>query len=189
MAAPPKPAPAIVVAAIRAGSADHAANLLHTKLDPGGPAFPGALAAYTGDLLICEDAVTHRATNCAAVAVLPDRGAVPGLMGGRRFPADPGVPGVRGAGAQAHHPPDRLPYRLERRGAGERFGRSPTMRRASEMPWVERIVRADQRGIDSARALNVADAERWGVTFVPGREVVRDGIGRGLAAIPEGAEM
>jgi agmatinase len=57
------------------------------------------------------------------------------------------------------------------------------------MDHVARIVQVGQRGSGSARESDVADAVGWGVAFVSGREVARDGIGRALALIPEGAEV
>jgi agmatinase len=60
---------------------------------------------------------------------------------------------------------------------GERWGLSSTMRRASEMGHVERIVQVGQRGIGSARAGDLADARAWGVEFVSGAEVAREGTG------------
>ncbi len=72
---------------------------------------------------------------------------------------------------------------------GERWGLSSTMRRASEMDHVARIVQVGQRGTGSARPSDVADATDWGVEFVSGREVARDGIGRALSLIPPGADV
>lgn len=69
---------------------------------------------------------------------------------------------------------------------GERWGLSSTMRRASELAHVAGIVQVGQRGIGSARPGDVADAEAWGVTFVPARAMARDGIARAVAAIPAG---
>ena len=72
---------------------------------------------------------------------------------------------------------------------GERLGLSSTMRRASEMEHVERIVQVGQRGIGSARPADHADALRWGVQFVPASEVAREGIARAAALVPRGAEV
>ena len=176
-------------AAIRAGSADYAANLLHMNFDLGGPTFPGRLAADAGDLTIGDDAAANRATIRAEVSAVLDRGAVPVLVGGDDSLPIPMLQAFEGRGRtltilqiDAH-----IDWRDEVQG--ERWGLSSTMRRASEMPWVERIVQVGQRGIGSARPSDVADAERWGVTFVSGREVMRDGIARALDAIPQGSDI
>jgi agmatinase len=50
---------------------------------------------------------------------------------------------------------------------GERWGLSSTMRRASEMAHVERIIQVGQRGMGSARPADMEDALRWGVHFIP----------------------
>ena len=72
---------------------------------------------------------------------------------------------------------------------GERLGLSSTMRRASEMEHVDAIIQVGQRGIGSARVQDVADADAWGVGFVPAGEVARYGIGRALDQIAEGSEV
>jgi len=72
---------------------------------------------------------------------------------------------------------------------GERLGLSSTMRRASEMGHVERIVQLGARGIGSARAVDLQDALDWGVEFVPAGEVARNGVWRAVDLIPDGAEV
>ena len=72
---------------------------------------------------------------------------------------------------------------------GERYGLSSNMRRASEMPWVERIVQVGARGIGSARPRDRQDAIDWGVRFIPMREVVKGGIDAVIDAIPEQANL
>jgi len=69
----------------------------------------------------------------------------------------------------------------------ETHGLSSNMRRASEMPWVERIVQVGARGIGSARAGEVADAESWGSKIVTAREVHESGIDAALRYVPDGA--
>lgn len=176
-------------AAIRAGAAAYAANLHHMNFDLGGPTFPGPAAADAGNLPIGGDAAANRDTIRAAVAAVLDRGAVPVLIGGDDSLPIPMLQAFEGRGRRltilqidAH-----IDWRDDVQG--ERWGLSSTMRRASEMGWVERIVQVGQRGIGSARPGDVADAAGWGVTFVPGREVMRDGIARALDAIPQGADI
>ena len=72
---------------------------------------------------------------------------------------------------------------------GERWGLSSTMRRASEMAHVERIIQIGQRGIGSARTGDLRDAVAAGVAFVPAGEVARAGVSRAVDLIPEGAEV
>ncbi|MDX1576199.1 MAG: arginase family protein, partial [Kiloniellales bacterium] len=72
---------------------------------------------------------------------------------------------------------------------GERFGLSSTMRRASEMPWVERIIQVGARAIGSARPEDYQDALDWGVHFVTAREVHDNGLEPILELVPEGAQV
>jgi agmatinase len=58
----------------------------------------------------------------------------------------------------------------------ETHGFSSTMRRASEMPHVWRIVQAGARGLGSARAEEVEAARSWGAHIVPARQVHQGGI-------------
>jgi len=72
---------------------------------------------------------------------------------------------------------------------GETWGLSSTMRRASEMDHVARIIQVGQRGIGSARPGDYQAALDAGVSFVPAREVAETGIARALSLIPEGAQV
>ena len=175
--------------AIRAASGDYAANVAHVNLDLGRVGFDPAVVADGGDVPTdAGDAAGNRARIGAAVARALEAGAVPVLLGG-----DDSLP-IPMLGAYAGGRPvtilqidAHIDWREEVQG--ERWGLSSTMRRASEMGHVERIVQVGQRGIGSARAGDLADARAWGVEFVPAREVAREGIGRALSLIPEGAEV
>jgi len=73
--------------------------------------------------------------------------------------------------------------------SGETRGLSSNMRRASEMPWVEKIIQVGARGIGSARPQDRQDAIDWGVQFLPMREVVRQGVEVIIDAIPAGSRL
>lgn len=177
-------------AAIRAGAAAYAANLAHMNFDLGGPTTAGARVVDAGDLAIsATDAAANRAVIAAAVGTILNKGAVPVLIGGDDSLPIPMLQAFAGRGREivilqidAH-----IDWRDEVQG--ERWGLSSTMRRASEMAHVTRIVQVGQRGIGSARMSDVAEARDWGVQFVSGREVHQAGIGRALALIPEGADV
>lgn len=178
-------------AAIRTAGADYAANLSHMNFDLGGPIFPGGVSAVdAGDLpQDLADPEGNRARIFGAVSQVLDRGGVPLLIGG-----DDSLPipmleayGARSRGITILQIDAHIDWRDE--VGGERLGLSSNMRRASEMAHVEAIIQVGQRGIGSARMQDVADAENWGVAFVPAGEVARTGIGRAIDLIPAGAEV
>lgn len=178
-------------AAIRAAGAAYAANLEHVNFDLGGPVLPEGVAAVdAGDLPQDEgDAAGNRSRLFGAVSLVLDRGGVPVLIGG-----DDSVPipmleayAERGRRYTVLQIDAHIDWRDE--VGGERLGLSSTMRRASEMAHVERIVQLGQRGIGSARSQDFRDALDWGVHFVPGGEAARHGIWRAVDLIPDGAEV
>lgn len=177
--------------AIRAAGAAYAANLAHVDFDLGGPMLPeGVRAVDAGDLPVLErDAGGNRALIAAAVERIVAQGAVPVLLGGDDSVPIPLLQALAANGRKltvlqidAH-----IDWREE--VEGERWGLSSTMRRASEMAHVERIIQVGQRGIGSARVADLRDATEWGVEFVPAGEVARAGVWRAVDLIPEGADV
>lgn len=69
---------------------------------------------------------------------------------------------------------------------GVREGYSSPIRRASEMPWVKRIVQLGMRGTGSARREEFEAARAWGADILTAYEVHRIGIEAVLARIPAG---
>lgn len=177
--------------AIRAAGVAYGAALGHVNFDLGGPVLPdGVVAVDAGDLpQDLDDAAGNRARIFGAIGQVLDAGAVPVLIGG-----DDSLPipmleafGARGRSFTILQIDAHIDWRGE--VEGERFGLSSTMRRASEMGHVERIIQVGQRGIGSARPSDVQDALDWGVAFVPGGEVARDGVWRAVDMVPDGAEV
>jgi agmatinase len=159
------------------------------NFDLGRVGFDPAAVADGGDVPVdADDPAGNRARIGAAVGRVLAARAVPVLLGGDDSLPIPMLGAFAGQGPvtvlqiDAH-----IDWRDEVQG--ERWGLSSTMRRASEMAHVERIVQAGQRGIGSARAGDLADAQAWGVNFVAGADVAREGIVRALELIPEGAEV
>ena len=113
-------------------------------------------------------------------------GAVPIMVGGDDSTPIPFIEGLASAGpltivqVDAH-----IDWRDER--YGELNGFSSTMRRASEMAHVERIIQVGIRGVGSARREEVEIARKWGAQIITARTVFRDGIGAVMAHVPEGA--
>ena len=178
-------------AAIRAGAAPYAANLAHMDFDLGGSIFGdgGITAVDCGD--VDTDEADHAASRDrirAAVGTLLDRGLVPLMLGG-----DDSVP-IPMLEAYAGRPPitilqidAHIDWREEVQG--ERLGLSSTMRRASEMGHVERIIQVGQRAIGSARVGDHADALAAGVEFVSARDLHAHGVAPVLELIPRGSEV
>ena len=178
-------------AAIRAASADYAANAGHVNFDLGTTTLPANHGVVdAGDLpQDPNDPSANRSRIFGAVGRILDIGAVPVLIGGDDSVQ---IPMLQAYGARdkdiwilqidAH-----IDWRDE--VEGETLGLSSTMRRASEMAHVAGMVQVGQRGIGSARPGDYRDARDHGVVFVPAGEVERAGVGRALDAIPEGADV
>jgi agmatinase len=176
--------------AIRAGMASRAATLTHMDFDLGGPLLPdGITAVDCGDLPINpDDAEGNRTAITAATRTLLDGGAVPIVLGGDDSVPIPMFHAFEGRGAftilqiDAH-----IDWRDEVQGI--RLGLSSPMRRASEMPWIKRIVQVGARGTGSARISDYSDAQASGVTFITAREIATQGIRTAIEAIPTGANL
>ena len=69
---------------------------------------------------------------------------------------------------------------------GETEGYSSPIRRASEMPWIDKIVQIGLRGIGSARAPEVDDARAYGADLISAYEMHDIGMDAVLDRIPDG---
>jgi len=69
---------------------------------------------------------------------------------------------------------------------GEKEGYSSPIRRASEMPWFDKIVQIGMRGIGSARTAEVNDAREYGADIITAYEMHDIGIDAVLDRIPDG---
>ena len=69
---------------------------------------------------------------------------------------------------------------------GETDGYSSPIRRASEMPWFDKIVQIGIRGIGSARTGEVDDAIAWGADIITAYEMHDMGMDAVLDRIPDG---
>ena len=176
--------------AIRHAIAGYSSNIHHIDFDLGGPIFPDTITAVDAGDLACTESnpAANRVAIRDAVATVVARGAVPIVIGGDDSVPIPVFEAFRDRGPftivqiDAH-----IDWREE--VAGERFGLSSTMRRASEMAHVERIVQVGQRGIGSARPGDFADAQAWGAVFVPGAAVHEHGIAPVLDVVPAGSQV
>jgi agmatinase len=178
-------------AAIRAAMAHYAATMSHYDFDLRGPllATGPAKAVDCGDLPFDEaDAPGNRERIRSAVSRILDRGATPIVIGGDDSVPIPLFQAFEGRGRftilqlDAH-----IDFREE--VDGERWGLSSTMRRASELPCIERIIQVGQRGVGSARPADYEAALARGVSFVPASALAANGIGQVLELVPRGANV
>ena len=178
-------------AALRNALAGDSQWLDHWDFDLGGPVFAGRdfRLADLGDLATnSHDGPANRAMIETATRCILKSGAVPIMIGGDDSVPIPFLAGFAGHGpitvvqVDAH-----IDWRQEREG--ERFGYSSTMRRASEMSHVERIIQVGIRGLGSARAGEVDDAKSWGARIVPARIIHEAGIDAALDQVPRGANV
>jgi agmatinase len=174
--------------AIRTASAAYTANAAHMDFDLGGPIFPSGpgSAADLGDLAYEEaEPAKNRDRIRDTVRAIIERGAVPVVIGG-----DDSVPIPMFQAFAGHGPLTlvQIDAHIDWRDevAGERLGLSSTMRRASEMAQIERIIQVGQRGIGSARVSDFEDARRYGVRFVPASALDGSGADSVVELVPEG---
>jgi len=175
--------------ALRAALASDAGWPDHWDFDLGGPLLgdPPAHFADAGNLATSPlDGPGNRALIREATSEILAGGARPILIGGDDSVPIPFIEAMAPLApltivqVDAH-----IDWRDARRG--EPFGFSSTMRRASEMPHVERIVQVGIRGLGSARAEEVETARAWGAEIVTARTLHREGLEAVLKHIPEGA--
>jgi agmatinase len=176
-------------AALRAVTSRYADKLDHHDYDLGGPLLggTGARVVDCGDVAgDPADPDDNRAVATAAVRTILGSGSVPVALGGDDSVVIPFLTAFEDHGplcvvqVDAH-----IDWRDE--VGGERHGYSSPMRRASEMPWVTHMVQVGLRGVGSARAGEVADAERWGSKIVTARDLHEAGVDAALRHVPAGA--
>ncbi len=153
-----------------------------TLLDGG-----GARAVDCGDVATSpDDGAANRAKIESAVRTILAAGAVPVVLGGDDSVPIPMFQAFEGQGPltvlqlDAH-----IDWRDE--VGGVRHGFSSTMRRASELPFIERIVQVGARGVGSAGAAEVETARSWGAHLVTARAVHDHGLEQIVDLIPQGA--
>ena len=164
----------------------------HWDFDLDAPMLPldgGPRLVDAGDVAGSPDDGPGNSTRTTeAVRAVLDGGAVPICIGGDDSVPIPILRGYEGRGPitalqiDAH-----LDYRDEIDGVRE--GYSSPMRRAAEMPHVERIVHVGLRGVGSARASDVEDSRAAGNVLVPARELRERGVASVLGQIAADASI
>jgi agmatinase len=132
------------------------------------------------------DPVGNRRRATEATRDVLNSGAVPIVLGGDDSFAIPFMRAYEGQGpltivqVDAH-----LDWRHEVNGITEGF--SSTMRRASEMPWVNKLIQAGLRGVGSARPEEVAAARAYGAKILTAKELAEGGVEPVLDLVPQGS--
>lgn len=180
--------------ALRRATASLTANLERHDFDSGGQVFPERRlrAVDCGDLPFDEaDGAANRDAIRGAVRTILERNAVPVLLGGDDSIPIPMLQAIGDTAGDRKFTILQIDAHIDWREThmDERMGLSSTMRRASEMAHIERIVQVGARGIGSAATSDYEDAVKWGVSFVPARELHRSGVQKALDLIPEGSDI
>jgi agmatinase len=175
--------------ALRRGLKEDAEWVDHWDFDLDGPLLgdKGFRLGDAGNLRTSsQDGAGNRELIRTATEQIVASGAVPIMLGGDDSTPIPFIEALAPHGpltivqVDAH-----IDWRDERHG--EPFGFSSTMRRASEMAHVEKIVQVGIRGLGSARAPEVAFARDWGAQIVTARTLHRDGMAAVVEHIAPGA--
>jgi agmatinase len=174
--------------AIRAATRRYAHEIDHYDFDLNGPmiADNSARVVDCGDLAgdpFDSEGNYHQTES--TVKTIRNPGAVPIILGGDDsvpipfFAAYDDCIDLTLVQIDAH-----IDWRHERHGVTR--GYSSTMRRASEMPQIDKIIQVGMRGVGSARSQEVADAGAYGAVFVTAQEVIDNGVQVVLKHIPAG---
>ncbi|HEY0120458.1 MAG TPA: arginase family protein [Rhizobium sp.] len=180
--------------ALRQATGSLTANVDRHDFDNGGAVFPAPhlRAVDCGNLPYDEsDAPGNRRIINDAVTKIINRGAVPIVLGGDDSIPIPMIEAIGAATGDAKYTVLQIDAHIDWREThmDERMGLSSTMRRASEMPHVERIIQVGARGIGSAATADYEDAVAWGVNFVTACELHKRGVEAALSLIPDGSNI
>jgi agmatinase len=177
--------------AIRTAMSHYSSSVGHYDFEIGGSLLDNQFGRVVdaGDLATDEsDHAANRATITAAVKQILQAGAAPIVIGGDDSVPIPVFQAFEGRGPHTVLQFDaHIDWRDEVNG--ERYGLSSTMRRASEMPWIQRIVQVGMRATGSARRAEVEDALAWGAEFITAQRVNREGIQPVLDLIPADSKV
>jgi agmatinase len=113
-------------------------------------------------------------------------GAIPIVLGGDDSVTIPFLRAFQGHGlftvvqVDAH-----IDWRHEINGITE--GPSSAMRRASEMPWIDKLIQVGMRGVGSARIQEIEAAKVYGANIITAKKVYESGINQVLKLVPDGS--
>ena len=179
-------------ASLRKAIGSLTANIDRHNFDLGGPIFPkGAKRAVDcGNLPWSDtDFAGNRQTIRQAVSRIARCGAVPIVIGGDDSVPIPMIDGMGVTGKS--YTILQIDAHIDWRDShmDETHGLSSTMRRASEMDHVAKIIQVGARGIGSGHTTDYEDALAWGATFHTGPDIHRHGLAPAIDQIDPGAEV
>lgn len=164
---------------LREAIASLTANIERHNFDIGGPTFPEGTkrAVDCGDLPWSEtDFAANRKTIRDTVSKVVAQGVVPIVIGGDDSIPIPMLDAMRDTGEK--FTVLQLDAHIDWREShmGESMGLSSTMRRASEMNHIEKIIQVGARGIGSGHTTDFEDAMKWGSKFFTGPDIHARGL-------------
>jgi agmatinase len=175
--------------AIRQASLDIDYTLNHYDYDLGGPLLDGRNISIVDCGNVTRDpddaSVHYRRAEQATRKIIAANTTLVVLGGDHGIP----IPVLRALEEQGSpvtlvHIDAHLDWRDEINGETE--GYSSPIRRASEMPWIDKIVQIGMRGIGSARTGEVDDARAYGADVITAYEMHDIGMDAVLERIPDG---
>lgn len=173
-------------AAIREESLRFGKYLSHTDIDLGGPLLNkrDIRVVDCGDVAMTPgDHAANSAATTSAIRQIRERGAVPIILGGDHSIPIPVMRGYSDIGSMCVVQFDaHMDYREEVNGVKE--GLSSSIRRASELDYVNGIVQIGLRGVGSAREQDVTDALGNHNIFISAAEIYKNGIDSAVAKLP-----
>jgi agmatinase len=169
--------------------ADIAYTRNHFDFDLGGPLFDGRDITVVDCGNVTADSADHSAHYRRAeraARMIYEAGAILLGIGGDHGITIPLLRALEQVGRPITlvHVDAHLDWRDEING--ETQGYSSPIRRASEMPWIDRIVQIGMRGIGSAREEEVAAAGDYGADVITAYEMHAMGMAAVLERIPDG---
>jgi agmatinase len=163
----------------------------HWDFDIDGPMLPddGMRVVDAGDVPgDAMDGPGNAARTAAVVTRILERGALPVCIGGDDSVPIPILRAYAGRGPlTVLHVDAHLDFRDEVDGVRE--GYSSSMRRASEMAHVDRVIHVGLRGVGSARQADVEASRAAGNLLVTARDLRERGVGAVLAELPGSASV
>ncbi len=174
---------------LRASSAKYKDRLHHWDFDLNGPLFNARnfSAVDCGDVFgDPADSAGNRKKIEEAIKIIVQKKIIPIVLGG-----DDSIPIPFFRAYEGHGPINliqidaHLDWRHEINGVTDGF--SSTMRRASELPWIGKMIQVGLRGIGSARAEELQAAKEYGALLFTARKIHEEGIASVLDTIDEGS--